>query len=111
MKKFLYTPIPNLTDTTGAPPVVKMRAEKGDEYVYIYMRILWSFWSGEGLVMEDGFTSADIARIFDAMYEDENYDVILYVIDFMIENSYIAMRDYKPERDGVPSFTVSGGAQ
>lgn len=107
--KFLYTPIPNFTDTTKAPPVAKLRSEKmGDKYVFNHLRILWSFWTGEGLIInDDDFSYENIAKIFSTLYDGEEYEVIFHVVKFMFENGYIAVREYDPNRDGISTYQMT----
>lgn len=101
MKKLFYTPIPKFTDTTNEPHIKELKDKYGSEFIVTHMRIMWSLWTGEGLITEDWTSSEDLAKIFYDMYvintEDIKIETIRIVIDLMLEYGMIASRPYSPQ--------------
>ncbi|MFA6396293.1 MAG: hypothetical protein WCW84_10045 [Sulfurimonas sp.] len=101
--KILYTPIQRMTNTFNDAPVLQLRKQKGDTALLFFSGTLMTFWSGEGMIIDDD-TNMDEIATYDAIKHGFDIDMAKYVMRMMVKNGYLATRPYSEELDGKPQY-------
>lgn len=92
--KIYFTPIPKFTDTSREPMILQMREECGDLSVVFEQHVLFSFWTGEGIVAKDFVEKNDIIEMF-VDQNKKNFDEALMrnVLERMFTFGMITSRE------------------